>query len=232
VHELGLLPDLLYRITHTDMVDNLFVVGFATLKGGELPQYVTASITGDLDEEIDYKKALFKRIAMEADAEAPGKVDFMYPVPDVFKSRFVEKPPFVSPALAADFQKGGGFRYCGAIIPVEKIPEAWKKGIEIAHRHGMDFTTGIQILGYCHSANFCFVYPFNRAKEEKVERVRHAMRDTNEAVLELGGIPWKAEVAAQRKIVEKMDPNTYELINRIRRVVDPNGIMNPGNWSK
>ncbi len=231
-HDLEWLPEVLNRVTHTDMVDNLFVVGFASVKGGESPQYVTATITGDLEEEIAYKKAVLKRIAVESAGDDRAKVSFMYPVPDAFKSRFVEKPPYVSPALAADFEKGGGFRYCGAIIPVDRIPEAWKKGIEIARRLGMDFTTGIQVLGYCHSANFCFVYPFNRADEQKVERVRKAMRDTNEAVLQMGGIPWKAEVAAQTQIVERMDPNTHDLMKRIWSVMDPNGIMNPGNWCK
>jgi hypothetical protein len=232
VKDLELLPELLYQVTHTDMVDNLFVVGFASANGRESPQYVNATITGDLDEEMAYKKAVLKRIAAGAAGGSEGKVRFTYPVPDMIRSRFVEKPPYVSTALAADFEKGGGFRYCGAILPVDKIPEAWKKGVEIASSLGMSFLPGIQILGYCHSAMFGFVYPFNRAEEDKVERVRKAMKETGQAVLEMGGIPWKAEVDIQRKIVERMDPNTYELVSRIRRALDPNGIMNPGNWSR
>ena len=58
------------------------------------------------------------------------------------------------------------------------------------------------------------------------------MRETNEAVLQMGGIPWKAEVAAQRQIIERMDPNTRELMKKIWGALDPNGIMNPGNWCK
>jgi glycolate oxidase len=46
----------------------------------------------------------------------------------------------------------------------------------------------------------------------------------------MGGIPWKAEAPAQKQIIEKMDPNTFSLMNRIREVLDPKGIMNPGNW--
>ncbi len=79
---------------------------------------------------------------------------------------------------------------------------------------------------------FGFVYPFNRAEEETVERVRRAMRETNEAVLGMGGIPWKAETEAQARIVQRMQPSTHDLMKRIWRALDPNGIMNPGNWGK
>ncbi len=230
LRNVDLLPDLLYQVTHTDVVDNLFVVGFSSADGLQSRQYVSASITGDLDEEIAYKKALLERIVAGPAGAGGGQVWYRYPVPDIIKGRFVEKPPYVSPALAADFRKGGGYRYCGAILPVDSIPEGWAAGTRIASRLGLTFLPGIQILGYCHSCMFGFVYPFNRAEEDSVEQVRQAMRETNEAVLEMGGIPWKAEVSAQRKIVEKMDPVSHQLISRVRGLLDPNGIMNPGNW--
>ena len=47
---------------------------------------------------------------------------------------------------------------------------------------------------------------------------------------ELGGIVWKGEVAAQRLAMERMNPNTLRLIQGIKKFLDPNGIMNPGNW--
>lgn len=226
-----LVPEVLHRITQTDMTDNLFVQGFVPPGGGaEWPQFVTISITGDLQEEVDYKKTIFKRLA-EDETYEQGKLAFLDPLADFLKVRFVEDPPYVFPSLASDGKKGGGFRYCGAILPVEKFADAWRKGTEIAHKHEMQFLTGVQILGHCHSMNFCFVYTFNRANDEEIELVRAAMRESNQAVLEMGGVPWKAEASAQTQIMQKMDPNTVELMKRIRKVLDPNGIMNPGNWS-
>ena len=46
----------------------------------------------------------------------------------------------------------------------------------------------------------------------------------------MGGIPWKAEAPAQKQIISKMDPDTFSLMNRLRGLLDPKGIMNPGNW--
>ncbi len=50
------------------------------------------------------------------------------------------------------------------------------------------------------------------------------------SIYSLGGMIWKGEVGAQRLTMEKMDPNTAQLIQKIKRLLDPNGIMNPGNW--
>jgi len=231
VNEVEVVPDILYRITQTDMVDNLFVVGFSPLGSeGPVPQFVTVNITGDLPEELEYKRAVFRRVVEDCGGDEKG-VHFMKKVPQVLKNRFVEYPMSVDPALAADFDKGGGYRYCGAILPLWQIPEAWRRGIQIAHRHGMGYNAGVQVLGFGHSSMFGFVYTLNRADEASVERVRLAMREANDLVFELGGIPWKAEVDAQRQIVQRMDRNTYGLVQKIKKVLDPNNIMNPGNWS-
>ncbi|MHA1659307.1 MAG: FAD-binding oxidoreductase, partial [Promethearchaeota archaeon] len=57
-----------------------------------------------------------------------------------------------------------------------------------------------------------------------------ALEETNVAMLELEGIPWKAELSAQKLILKKIDPNYKKLLITIRSALDPNGIMNPGNW--
>ena len=79
---------------------------------------------------------------------------------------------------------------------------------------------------------FFFAYAFNRADDDDVRRASLALEATNEAAINMGGIPWKAEMPAQRQIIERMDPETFALMGRIRSVLDPNGIMNPGNWEK
>jgi glycolate oxidase len=77
---------------------------------------------------------------------------------------------------------------------------------------------------------FGFNYSFNRADEEDIEKTRKALEESNQLTLDLGGMIWKGEVGAQRLTMEKMDPNTAQLIQKVKRLLDPNGIMNPGNW--
>jgi glycolate oxidase len=140
----------------------------------------------------------------------------------------LDVPPFA--ATAADFRKGGGFGYSGIILPVEKVPEAWRKALEIARKHEIPYSFGHQLLSNGHSVMFGPVYSFNRADAEDMERARKALDDTNRLGLELGGIVWKPEIQAQKLMLGNMDPNTRELMKRIKKALDPNGIMNPGNW--
>ena len=83
-----------------------------------------------------------------------------------------------------------------------------------------------------NSIMFGFNYSFNRADEEDIEKTRQAIEESNKVTLDLGGVIWKPEVAAQKMMMERMDPNTAELMGKVKRVLDPKGIMNPGNWEK
>jgi len=41
---------------------------------------------------------------------------------------------------------------------------------------------------------------------------------------------WKADIYEQKMLMDKMDLNTLVLMKKIKQLMDPNGIMNPGNW--
>ena len=156
-----------------------------------------------------------------------GKSRFMK-VPKRIEDIFLEKPQFA--AKAADFRKGGGFEYVGAFIPLQLIPEIIQIGTDISLKHGIVPTLGARLIGQGHSAMFFISYSFNRADPKDLKNAREALHETNKAVLEIGGIPWKAEVGGQQLMLEKMDPNYKKLLKSIKNLLDPNGIMNPGNW--
>ena len=131
----------------------------------------------------------------------------------------------------ADQKKGGGFEYLGVQFPLEKIPHAYRQGVKIADTHdfqGPVFT--IRNIGLGHSVIFTFMYPFNRADESSLTHCRNALIETTQAALELGGVPWKPSRPEQAMIMGKMDPAARELIGRIKAMMDPGGIMNPGHW--
>ena len=77
---------------------------------------------------------------------------------------------------------------------------------------------------------FAWAYVFNRADPESVRQAREAVHETDALVLELGGTIWKPGVYGQKLMMQRMDPNTLKLMKQVKELLDPNGIMNPGNW--
>jgi FAD/FMN-containing dehydrogenase len=97
---------------------------------------------------------------------------------------------------------------------------------------GVSYSMGCRVVGVNHSMMFFYAYAFNRADPDDVARAQRALEETNQRVVTLGGVPWKAEAPAQQEIIDRMDPAMFAMMGRIRSVLDPNGIMNPGNWEK
>jgi len=224
--DIDLAPVVINRVIGTSMAEDInyamapkpdYLRGF---------QMTVINYTANTEQELTFKRNALRSVMK--DLYETRRSGFM-PVPPNMKSGFLEAP---QKALSkfADVRKGGGFEYVGAIIPVEKIPDACRAGMDITARHGITYSLGARIIGRGHAAMFFFAYPFNRVDRDEVERVKHALDDTNGTALALGGIPWKTEVQGQRLIMDRMDPATKELMKRVRGVLDPAWIMNPGNW--
>ena len=77
---------------------------------------------------------------------------------------------------------------------------------------------------------YSWTYAFNRADPESIRQAREALHESDRLILKLGGVPWKPGVYGQKLILDTMEPNTRSLMMKIRKLLDPNSIMNPGNW--
>ena len=222
--EVDLISEGIFEVTQLDLIEDFFLIS------QEKPDWMDhvffiLIISGHFEEEIAFKRKVFKRLFKEF--KGGGKFTFVEDLHPALEKRFLDVPPLA--ALAADFRKGGGFEYTGAILPIDKVPQAWKKGIEIAHKYGMVCSYVHQVL-LGHSVMFGFNYSFNRADEEDIEKTRAALAESNQFTLDVGGMIWKGEVEAQHMMLRRMDPHTVQLIQRVKGLLDPNGIMNPGNW--
>ncbi|MFX1444454.1 MAG: FAD-binding oxidoreductase, partial [Promethearchaeota archaeon] len=215
------IPNLLLRITETGLAEDILLGMQDKPEWMKGYIFIIAYVTGDSQEEIDSHVKIFKRIYRKANAR------FMT-APEKMRNLYLQKPIFA--AGASDFRKGGGFEYVGANMPLEQIPEAYIRGAEISKKYGIPPTLGSRLIGGTHNIVMFFSYSFNRADPKDMENARNALHETDKLALELGGIPWKAEVDGQRLMLEKMDPSYKNLLKKIRNTLDPNGIMNPGNW--
>jgi glycolate oxidase len=218
------ITEAIFEANHLDLLEDFFLIS------QEKPEWMNhifyiIIVSGHSEEEFELKQRAYKKLFREFGGG--GTIEFVEDLHPALRKRFLDVPPLA--ALAADFRKGGGFEYTGAILPIDKIPKAWEKGFEISRKYGMICSYVHQVL-MGNSIMFGFNYSFNRADEEDIEKTRKALDESNRFTYELGGVVWKGEVGAQKLAMEKMDPNTAELIQRVKRLLDPNGIMNPGNW--
>jgi FAD/FMN-containing dehydrogenase len=226
--EAQLIPDILHRMTGTQVAEDMTT--WMTPK----PDWARGFLHCDINFGANTKDELiWKRNLIRASVQQyiDQKVAGFMPLPPAMKQPFLEVPARTLSRFA-DVRRGGGFEYVGAIMPVDLFPEAYRVGLEIADRLNVNYSLGSRIIGVNHCMMFFYAYAFNRADPADVERAQKALEETNRIVVDMGGIPWKAEAPAQKEIIRKMDPNMFDLMNRIRSVLDPKGIMNPGNWEE
>ncbi|MFP4391909.1 MAG: FAD-binding oxidoreductase [Desulfohalobiaceae bacterium] len=224
--DVDLMPDILYRITHTHLAEDLMAWMTPVPDWARGFQHLNIHFGAQSRKELTWKRNLLQASVQKYRDQK--KAGFMM-LPSFMRERFMEVPD-KGLARFADVKKGGGFEYVGGIMPVELFPGAYRLGLKIAEEYQVAFSLGSRIVGPGHCMMFFYAYAFNRADPADVKKAHQALQKTNQEVLEMGGIPWKAEEPAQKRIISNMDPNSFELMKRIKTVLDPQGIMGPGNW--
>ncbi|MCP4761288.1 MAG: FAD-binding oxidoreductase [archaeon] len=215
------IPSFISIVTQSQLSEDIFIA--VADKPEMMKGFYTGLIyfSGETEDEVKNKFKKLRKIIRKAKASKMN-------LPPHMIELFTERPQFG--AAPADFRKGGGFEYVGSFLPIEKIPEAMQKCRVISEKYGIPPTQLCRVIGYGHAVMFAASYSFNRADPDDIKNARKALHETNKAVVKVGGIPWKTELDGQKILVEKMDPGYKKLFKNIRNLMDPNGIMNPGNW--
>ncbi len=221
-----LVPDIIYNLTHTEMIEDLNIWFQPKPKIFEGNYHLTTYITGDTEEELEFKrKMVWNSVEEFRESEDGG---FMWIQPQM-KPEFLEMPQ-KSITEFADVKKGGGFEYAGPIIPVKKFPEFTEKLENLAEKYNLAYGGTARVIGRCHAMMFSFAFTFDRSDQDMMERAEKAEKEAFEFYLDNGGIPWKPTVEEQKMAMERMDSDTLELMKMIKENLDTKGIMNPGNW--
>jgi len=221
-----LVPDIIYEITHTEMVEDINIFAQPLPMIFKDNHHITIFMTGDTDEELEFKR---KMVWDALDGFIKSKDGGFMSVSTAMKQTLLDMPQR-SVSRFADVKKGGGFEYSGPIILVERYPECCRKLVELATQYDLAYSAMARIIGRGHCMMFGFSFTFNRADHDMMERARKALHEVSEYALAVGGVFWKPTVEEQKMAIEVMDPTTRNLMKMIKQNLDPNGIMNPGNW--
>lgn len=220
VEDEEIVPEIMEKITRTQMAEDIIAYSRAIPPFGMGLQHFSVNIAADSEKELEFKQELIWDDAL-GDYIRRGDGGYLG------FTRGLEHPQI---SKTSDYKKGGGFEYVGGIMPIETYPQCYRRGREISQRHNIPYTVTGRCIGVGHAMMFAWTYAFNRADPETMLQAREALHETDDLVLELGGVIWKPGTYGQRLIVERLNPDTRALMGRIKHFLDPNGVMNPGNW--
>jgi len=220
-----LIPEILYKLSHLEMLEdvNVWFQPKPLIFSGNF--HITIFFTGDTEEEIEFKRKMIWDALQEfIDAKDGGFMGVQY-----MKHMLLEMPGR-GIADFADVPKGGGFEYSGPITIIEHYPLYAAKVIELAKKYDVLYASAARLIHGGHCMMFSISFAFNRNNPAMMERVKHALDEAMAFALEMGGLPWKPNFGEQKMALEKMEPNARKLLKMIKNNLDPQGIMNPGNW--
>jgi FAD/FMN-containing dehydrogenase len=220
-----LVSEILYRLTHLEMLEDLnvwFQPKPLVFKGN---YHITIYFTGDTEEEVEFKrKMVWDALQPFMDSKDGGFMSLQF-----MKEMLLEMPQRGIAAFA-DVPKGGGFEYSGPITLIEHFPQYAAKVVELAVKYDVLYASSARVISGGHSMMFSISFAFNRMDPAMMGRVKQALDEATEFALDMGGIPWKPNFMEQQMTMKRMDPNTLKLLQMVKRNLDPQSIMNPGNW--
>ncbi len=130
-----------------------------------------------------------------------------------------------------DLRQGGGLTWVGSYVPLNEWINGCNRGLKIIEKYG--FVPGVlhRPMKGGHYAVMRFFLPFNKNDEGDIETVKKICDELVDVVLDVGGIPYKMPSWAASKVFKRSDPGFIALFNNLKKLLDPNGIMNPGRFT-
>jgi FAD/FMN-containing dehydrogenase len=193
----------------------------ATRRLPDEPEFViTAEITGNTENELNAK--------VEAVGEAV-KVrckGFKLTGPETVPSTTAAFPMQALGVLSS----GGGLNWVGTYGPMSRWLETVKRGCELQDKYDITRTCYTRMMNEGHFAGLRWMLPYDKGDPTLVKRIQDLCAEQLDMVLETGYIPYKTPVWAVRRLEEKVGPDWLKLHRRVKEMLDPNNIMNPGRW--
>jgi len=193
--------------------------------------FLYVDLSAELPEEMAIKERLLNQALDEQRAkgarfEAPLDIHTLLKVNPAM-GVFAEFP--VDLKFLTD-HGGGGLTWMGTYGPLSRFASCAEHCNEIMASHG--YAPGIvsRPMRGGHFGVLRFLATFDKTDREQIEVVRAMMADLLEACAERGFAMYKTPDWALQKLKDRIDPGTLEMIRKVRKLTDPERLLNPGKW--
>lgn len=216
------------RMARTRIVDDQMVLTYEATKvlmtkttgpfervPGEAEFLNVLNISGNTENELKAKAEVRDEIMKETFKDT--KVDVMPGAPQ-------EGP------IRGSIDVLGGCTWVGTYAPTSNWEETVPKLYPIFDKYGFPIIVFLRPFREGHFGQWRPIVAFDKGNAEEVERARKWVHDVTVLALDLGYVPYKAPYQAVKMMEERGDPTFMELVKRVKKMLDPNNIMNPGRW--
>jgi FAD/FMN-containing dehydrogenase len=124
----------------------------------------------------------------------------------------------------------GGLTWIGTMGPTSQWAEALEKIYPVYDKYRLRRAAIMVPFRGGHYGMLRLVEQFYKGDPDEVERVKKCMREIMMVALDAGFVPYKAPYWAVEEMMRRGDPNWVELLIRVKKMLDPNNIMNPGRY--
>ena len=124
----------------------------------------------------------------------------------------------------------GGLTWIGTYGPISKWKEGIKQGMQLMEGYGFPPIVVTRPMQGGHFGVLRFIAVFDKSDSERVNRVTRLNEALSDLVMALGFFPYKTPPWVVHRHRDKIEANFLTLLGKVRKLLDPGGIMNPGKW--
>ncbi len=136
--------------------------------------------------------------------------------------------PTQLPALY-DLKAAGGLTWVGSYIPASRIHVGMRKGEDIHKKNHFFPVIVMRPHKQDHYFVLRFILAFDKMSADETTLARETLKELAAVILDdCNGVCYKPAGWAVEMIQERADPASIEFLKRLKKFMDPEGIMNPG----
>jgi len=141
-----------------------------------------------------------------------------------------DRQAFIPMQAVFVLSSGGGLYWVGTYGPMSNWLEAAKEGCALEDKYNITRSLYTRLHAEGHYVAQRWMLPYNKKDPEMVERVKALSLEISDMAFKYGYIPYKTPVWEIRRLEERASPEWLELHRKVKKMLDPNNILNPGRW--
>ena len=193
-----------------------------------VPEWFSYATTYSFTEkEKEAREEIWNIVLKEEEKKGTSIKETHYPE-EALKARTELPSQIVGSTKNYCKQGGGGISWPGTFTPANKWAPVYTKWKEILIGHNLSPSVRMSMYRGVHYGMLRAMIPFNKQSDEETENARQAIVECLRADLDIGGMPYKPPVDFAIEINKRAHPGYLMLLKKLKALLDPNDIMNPG----